>query len=239
MAGGSEGMVTPQTPRVTRHFEEELEHLKRRLLVMAGAVEEQVRRVVQSLVDRDHDLAQQVLNGDHPINRLQIEIDERCFRLLALYQPVATDLRMVVSSVKINSELERVGDFAVNIAEATLRYLDQPAVKPLIDIPRMGDIAQKMLRDSLNAFVTQDVALAQEVLERDDALDRLKDQVFRELLSFMLANPRLTESALDLILTSRHLERVGDHATNIAEEAIFIVSGRDVRHHGLDGGATE
>ena len=239
MALGLEEIVTAHPPRVTRHFEEELEHLKRRLLVMAGAAEEQVRRVVQSLVDRDRDLAEQVLNGDDPINRLHIEIDERCFRLLALYQPVATDLRMVVSGVKINGELERVGDFAVNIAEATLRYLDQPAVKPLIDIPRMGDIAQKMLRDALNAFVTQDVALAQEVLERDDSLDRLKDQVFRELLSFMLANPRLTESALDLILASRHLERVGDHATNIAEEAIFIVSGRDVRHHGLDGGVTE
>ena len=150
---------------------------------------------------------------------------------------MATDLRVVVSAVKINSDLERIGDFAINIAEATLRYLEHTAVKPLIDIPRMADIAQGMLSDSLNAYVRQDTALAQAVLDRDDALDRLKDQVFRELLAVMLANPSVTEQALDLILISRHLERIGDHATNIAEEAIFIVSGLDVRHHAREGEA--
>ena len=222
--------------RATRHFEEELEHLKERLLVMAGAAEEQVRAAVQSLVDRDDAMAEQVLTGDDPINQLHLEIDERCFQLLALHQPVATDLRMVVSGVKINSDLERIGDFAVNIAEATLGYLEHPSVKPLIDIPRMAGIAQGMLRDALNAFVRQDMTLAQNVLDRDDSLDKLKDQVFRELLGFMLANPAVTEQALDLILISRHLERIGDHATNIAEEAIFIVSGLDVRHHGREGG---
>jgi len=222
--------------RATRHFEEELEHLKERLLVMAGAAEEQVRVAVQSLVDRDDAMAEQVLTGDDPINQLHLEIDERCFQLLALHQPVATDLRMVVSGVKINSDLERIGDFAVNIAEATLGYVEHPAVKPLIDIPRMAGIAQGMLRDALNAFVRQDMTLAQDVLDRDDSLDKLKDQVFRELLGFMLANPAVTEQALDLILISRHLERIGDHATNIAEEAIFIVSGLDVRHHGREGG---
>ena len=221
---------------VPRHFQAELEHLKERLLVMAGAVEEQVRASVYSLADRNHDLAGKVLTGDDPINQLHLEIDKRCFQLLALYQPVATDLRVVVSGVKINSDLERIGDFAINIAEATLRYLDHPSVKPLIDIPRKADIAQGMLRDALNAFVRQDTELAQDVLDRDDSLDELKDQVFRELLGLMLADPAVTEPALELILVSRHLERIGDHATNIAEEAIFIVSGRDVRHHGREGG---
>ena len=219
------------------HFQDDLDHLKERLLVMAGVVEEQVRAAVQSLADRDHRLAGRVLVGDDAVNRLHIEIDERCFRLLALHQPVATDLRAVVSGVKINSDLERIGDFAINVAEATLRYLEHPAVKPLIDIPRMADIAQGMLRDSLNAFVRQDVGLARAVLDRDDSVDRLKDRVFRELLGVMCADASATEPALELLLVSRHLERIGDHATNIAEEAIFIVSGRDVRHHGREGGA--
>jgi phosphate transport system protein len=231
--------VVESSKHLTPHFREELEHLKERLLVMAGAAEEQVRTAVRSLVDRDHELARQVLTGDDPINLLHIEIDKRCFQLLALHQPMATDLRVVVSGVKINSDLERVGDFAINIAEATLRYLEHPPVKPLIDIPRMADLAQGMLRDSLDAFVRQDTTLAQEVLDRDDALDLLKDQVFRELLGFMLSDPLVTGPALDLILVSRHLERIGDHATNIAEEAIFIVSGLDVRHHGRDGSAQD
>ena len=229
--------MTDTAPRARRHFEEELEHLKERLLVMAGGAEEQVRAAVQSLVDRDYALAERVLAGDAPINQLHLEIDERCFQLLALQQPMATDPRVVVSGVKINSDLERIGDFAVNIAEATLGYLEHPAVKPLIDIPRMAEIAQGMLRDALNAYVRQDMALAQEVLDRDDSLDHLKDQVFRELLSFMLSDPSVTEQSLGLILISRHLERIGDHATNIAEEAIFIVSGLDVRHHGQEGNA--
>ena len=219
------------------HIQDDLDHLKERLLVMAGAVEEQVRAAVQSLVDRDHRLAERVLVGDDPINRLHIEIDERCFQLLALHQPVATDLRVVVSGVKINTDLERVGDFAINVAEATLRYLDHPAVKPLIDVPRMADIAQGMLRDALNAFVRQDVGLAREVLDRDDSVDLLKDRVFRELIGVMRTDAAVTQTALELLLISRHLERIGDHATNIAEEAIFIVSGRDVRHHGREGGA--
>ena len=223
--------------KVAPHFQEELAELRARLLVMGGEAEEQVRISVRALVDRDHDLAEQVLAGDRAINKLHIEIDRRCFKLLALHQPMATDLRVIVSGVKINSDLERVGDFAVNIAEASLRYLEHPAVKPLIDIPRMAEIAQGMLRDALNAYVEQDITLAQEVLDRDDTLDALKNQVFRELLSFILEDPETTEPALDLILISRHLERIGDHATNIAEEVIFIASGRDVRHHAQEGGA--
>jgi len=225
--------------RVTRHFQEELEQLKTQLLVMAGAAEEQVHAAVLSLVDRNHNLAERVLGGDGPINQFHLELDERCFQLLALHQPMATDLRVVVSAVKINSDLERIGDFAVNVAEASLRYLRHPAVKPLIDIPKMADVAQGMLRDALNAYVQQDTVLAEAVLDRDDTLDGLKDQVFRELLSFMLSNPTVTEPALELILISRHLERIGDHATNIAEEAIFIVSGLDVRHHAREGAVSD
>ncbi len=226
-------MVSPQP--LTPHFRDELKHLKERLLVMAGAAEEQVRDAMRALVDRDHALAERVLTGDGVINQLHIEIDERCFQLLALHQPMATDLRVVVSAVKINSDLERVGDFAINIAEATLRYLQHPSVKPLIDIPRMADIAQGMLRDALDAYVRQDTVLAQEVLDRDDSVDRLKDQVFHELMGFMCTDQVVAQPALDLLLISRHLERIGDHATNIAEEAIFIVSGLDVRHHGQEG----
>ena len=225
--------------RVTRHLQEELEQLKTQLLVMAGAAEEQVSAAVLSLVDRDYKLAERVLSGDDPINQFHLELDERCFQLLALHQPMATDLRIVVSAVKINSDLERIGDFAINVAEAALRYLRHPAVKPLIDIPKMADVAQGMLRDALNAYVQQDTVLAEAVLDRDDTLDGLKDQVFRELLSFMLSNPTITEPALELILISRHLERIGDHATNIAEEAIFIVSGLDVRHHAREGAVSD
>jgi len=172
-----------------------------------------------------------VLAGDTPINQLHIEIDGRCVRLLALHQPMAVDLRMILSAVKINTDLERVGDLAINIAEAALRYLAHPPVKELIDIPRMADIAQGMLRDALDAFVRRDTQLAQQVLDADDTLDALKTQVFRELLTYMLQDPHTIEPSLDLILVSRHLERVGDHATNIAEDVIFMVSARDVRHH--------
>ncbi len=172
-----------------------------------------------------------MLLGDEPINQLHIEVDNRCFRLLALHQPMATDLRAIVAAVKINTDLERVGDLAVNIAEAGTRYISHPPVKKLIDIPRMGDIAQSMLRDALDAFVKRDTRLAHQVLNEDDQLDSLKTQVFRDLLTYMLKDQGTVEPSLDLILVSRHLERIGDHATNIAEDVIFMVSALDVRHH--------
>ncbi len=220
--------------RITRHFQEDLQALKGRLLTMGGLAEERVRMAVRALVDRDRALVDRVLTGDTPINELHIEVDHRCFRLLALHQPMAGDLRTIVAAVKINTDLERVGDLAVNIAEATSRCLSHPAVKPLNDIPLMADIAQTMLRDALESFVQHDTALAQAVLDRDDRLDGLKTQVFRELLTYMLQDPRTVEPALDLVLVSRHLERIGDHATNIAEDVIFLVSARDVRHHAAD-----
>ena len=217
--------------RQVPHFREELEALQGRLLEMGGLAEERVRAAVQGLVSRDASLFVKVLHGDEPINQLHIEVDNRCFRLLALHQPMATDLRAIVAAVKINTDLERVGDLAVNIAEAGVRYISHPPVKQLIDIPQMGAIAQTMLRDSLDAFVKRDTALAHQVLNEDDRLDSLKTQVFRDLLTYMLKDQGTVEPSLDLILVSRHLERIGDHATNIAEDVIFMVSALDVRHH--------
>ena len=223
--------------RLVPHFQEELEQLKTRLLEMGGLAEDRVRSAVEGLVGRDLPLVDRVLGGDVPINQLHIEIDSRCFKLLALYQPMAVDLRAIVSAVKINTDLERVGDLAINIAEAVRRYLRHPPVKELIDIPRMADLAQSMLRDSLDAYVRRDIALAQSVLNQDDELDALKTQVFRDLLTHMLQDPATIEPSLDLILISRHLERIGDHATNVAEDVIFMVSARDVRHHAGEVGA--
>ena len=213
------------------HFQEELDRLKARLLEMGGMAEDRVRSAVKAIVDRDTSLVDAVIDGDGPINQLHIEIDGRCVKLLALHQPMAADLRAILSAVKINTDLERVGDLAINIAEAGRRYLDHPPVKELIDIPRMAEIAQGMLRDALDCFVRRDTDLAQQVLDADDALDALKTQVFRELLTYMMQDPHTIEASLDLILVSRHLERIGDHATNIAEDVIFMVSARDVRHH--------
>ena len=221
-----------------RHFQGELEALHNRLLEMGGLAEERVRVAVDGLVRRDHDVIDTAIRGDEPLNRLHIEIDDRAFRLLALFQPMATDLRSIVAALKINTDLERVGDLAVNIAEAAKRYVTHPPVKRLIDIPRMADLAQSMLRDALDAYVKGDTTLAQSVLDRDDELDSLKTQVFRELLTYMLQDPATIEPSLDLVLVSRHLERIGDHATNVAEDVIFMVSAKDVRH-ASPGGLTQ
>jgi len=218
-------------PNTIPHFQEELDALKARLLEMGGLAEDRVRTAIQALVSREPALVVQVLDGDGPINQFHIEIDGRCVKLLALHQPMAVDLRMILSAVKINTDLERVGDLAINIAEAASRYLAHAPVKELVDIPRMADIAQGMLRDALDSFVRRDLDLAQRVLDQDDDLDHLKTQVFRDLLAFMLKDPQTIEPALDLILISRHLERIVDHATNVAEDVIYMVSAKDVRHH--------
>jgi phosphate transport system protein len=216
------------------HFQQELGALKERLLAMGGLAEDRVRTAMQGLVERDSQLIDEVLNGDMPLNELHIDIDDLCLKLLALHSPMAADLRAVMAAIKINSDLERVGDMAVNIGEAARRYASHPPVKKLIDIPRMATTAQSMLRDALDSYVRGDMQLAQHVLDEDDVLDALKTQVFRELLTFMLQDPNTIEPALDLILISRHLERIGDHATNVAEDVIFMVSGRDVRHQAAD-----
>ena len=213
------------------HFQEELDSLKARLLEMGGLAEDRVRTAIDALVQRDAGLVIQVLEGDAPINQLHIEIDSRCVKLIALHQPMAVDLRAILSAVKINTDLERVGDLAINIAEAGSRYLGHAPVKELVDIPKMAELAQSMLRDALDSFVRRDMALAQRVLDEDDELDTLKTMVFRELLTYMVNDPMTIEPGIDLILISRHLERIGDHATNIAEDVIFMVSAKDVRHH--------
>ncbi len=216
--------------RTVPQVQEHLDALKERLLVMGGLAEERVRLVTEALVTHDAALAARVQSGDEPLNALHKQIDRRCVRVLALHQPVAVDLRAVLAAVKINTDLERVGDLAVNIAEAVLRYLQQPPVRPIVEIPRMAELAQHMLRDALDAYVRRDVALAAQVLETDDTVDGLKSRVSDDLVPYMRQVPAAIEAALDLILVARHLERIADHATNIAEDVIFMVTARDVRH---------
>jgi phosphate transport system protein len=216
--------------KASRHFSEELQLLKERLLEMGELAASRIDRAMTGLVSRDPLILGDVIQGDESINQYQVEIDDRCFKLLALRQPMATDLRLIMATTRITADLERVGDLAVNIAEAAARYIQYAPVKPLVDLPTMSELAQQMLRDALSSFVSGEVALASDVLKRDDGLDDLKRQVFQDLLTFMLNHSELVAPALDLVLISRHLERVGDHATNIAEDIIFLVEGRDVRH---------
>ncbi len=213
------------------HFEDDLQLLKQTLLRMGGLVEERVHQAVVSLMERREDAALKVVAGDREVNDLQIEIDDRCLKLLALQQPMATDLRLLTAAMKINADLERIGDQAVNIAENVIRLLPQPPLKPVIDIPRMAELAERMTREALDSFVRKDPALARSVLAQDDEVDQLKDHVFRVLLTYMMADPGTIERALGLILISRNLERIADHATNIAEDVIFLVEAKDVRHH--------
>jgi phosphate transport system protein len=213
------------------HFEEELQALKNRLLNMGALVEERVHDATNALIERRPDTAERIIGSDQDVNDLQIEIDDRCLRLLALQQPMASDLRLITAAMKINADLERIGDQAVNIAEQAVRVLAHPPLKPIIDLPRMAEIAERMTRESLDAFVRKDAKLARNILARDDEVDQLKDQVFRVLLTYMMADPGTIERALGLILVSRHLERIADHATNIAEDVIFVVEAKDVRHH--------
>jgi phosphate transport system protein len=213
------------------HFETDMQALKNRLLGMGALVEERVHQAVISLMERRQDLAERVAADDREVNDLQIEIDDRALKLLALQQPMATDLRLITSAMKINADLERIGDQAVNIAENVLKLLPHPPLRAILNITRMAEIAEQMTRDSLDSFVRKDAALARSVLARDDEVDQLKDHVFRVLLTYMMADPGTIERALGLILISRNLERIADHATNIAEDVIFLVEAKDVRHH--------
>jgi len=215
-----------------KHYSEQLSGLRERVLRMGGLVEQMTRRVVQALVERDVGILPEVLAMETQVNQLHIEIDEMCIELIALRQPAAVDLRFIAAAMKINTDMERIGDQAINITERAEVLLTVPPLKPLIDIPRMADIAQEMLKASLDAFVNGDDALALETIRRDDEVDQLKDQVFRELLTYMMADPSTIPRAMELILVSRHLERIGDHATNICEDVIFMVKGKDVRHQG-------
>ncbi len=188
-----------------------------------------IRESVRTLVERDEDILEGVFRREEEVDRLLVEIDETCLRMLALHQPMAIDLRFIATAIKINAELERMGDQAVNIANRAKELVNQPPVKPLIDIPRMAELAQQMLKESLDAFVQGDEELAREAILADDQVDNLRDQVFRELLTYMISEPSTIPRAIQLILISRHLERIADHATNIAEDVIYIVRGQDVR----------
>ena len=214
-----------------RRFDEELNTLKEELLRMASLTEESIVLAVKSLKDRKEELAREVLKKEENINLLDIEIDELCLKLLALRQPMATDLRFITSAMKIASDLERIGDQSVNIAERSLELLNFPLLKPLIDIPRMANLAQNMVKDAINAFINRDDMLARSVCERDDEVDSLNDQIFRELLTYMMQDPSTIRRAVDLILVGRHLERIADHATNIGEDVIYYVKGKTIKHH--------
>lgn len=214
-----------------RLFDEELIELRRKLLHMAAHVEEAIILAVRSLKERKEMLAHEVLSGEEVTNDADIAIDELGMRLLALRQPMASDLRFITSAMKIGSDLERIGDLAVNIAQRSLALLQSPPLKPLLDIPEMSALAQRMVRDAIKAFIDRDEALARDVCKRDDIVDHYNDQIFRELLTYMMADPATISRAMDLILVSRNLERIADHATNIAEDVIYIVSGKTIKHH--------
>jgi phosphate transport system protein len=215
-----------------RHFEVELQALRDRLLAMGSLAETMIHKGIKALVDRDEGLVQAVLAHEEEMDLLCIEIDDRCFTQLALQQPMASDLRFLVSAIKINSDLERIGDQASSIALRARSLIAQPQLKPLIDIPRMAMLVQEMVRNSLDAFVRQDPELARNVIDRDDEVDNLRDQIFRELLTYMMGDSTTIPRALELILISRNLERIADHSTNIAEDVIYIVRGEDVRERG-------
>ena len=213
-----------------RHFHEELDALKQTLLAMGGLVEDQIRRVMVALLERDDDLAREVIERDRQVNAYDVQIDEKCVELLALYQPAAGDLRFITTAMKIVTDLERIGDQAVNIAQRALELNEEAQLKPYIDLPRMAEKAQRMVKESLDAYVGRDTALARRVCAEDADVDALKEQIFRELLTFMMGDARTIPRAIRLILISRFLERVADHATNIAEMVIYMVESKMVRH---------
>lgn len=213
-----------------RIFDEELKALKGRILALGGLVEEQVQRSIKALVERDPDLARTTIEEDHRVNRMEVEVDEECVRLIALRQPAAGDLRFLTTAMKIVTDLERMGDLAVDTCERALELNEEPPLKPYIDIPRMADAAQRMLKESLDAFVNRDAALARKVCRDDDFVDDLNNQVFRELVSFMIEDPHTITRAIRISFISKYLERVADHATNIAEMVVYMVEGKIIRH---------
>jgi phosphate transport system protein len=214
-----------------RHFEQELELLKGKLLEMSALVESAVYRSVQGVVEKNQELAEQVLKNEGRINQLEIEIDDMAISLLALQAPLAADLRLVTAAIKINNDLERMGDLAVNIAQSALSLMKDPIIRPLIDIPHIAGLAQSMVRKALDAFVNRDAELARSVLASDDAVDNMRTASYHELISFMESNPQQVPQALYLLSVVRNLERIADHSTNIAEDVLFLVKGIDVRHH--------
>jgi phosphate transport system protein len=223
-------MDQPQPLHTNLRYEEELRGLRATLLKMGGLVERQIAEAIDALVNRDTELAKQVIERDKEVNRMDIDTDETCIRLLALHQPAGSDLRFITTGLKITVDLERIGDNAVNIAERAVELNEEPQIKPYIDIPRMASIAQSMVKDSIDAFMRQDTALCDAVIARDDEVDGLNRQVYRELLSYMAEDPRLIGRSTRILFISKYLERIADHAENIAEMVTFMVKGKMIKH---------
>jgi phosphate transport system protein len=213
-----------------RHFDEQIQGLLEKLVTMGRLAESMIQLALRILIERNESLAQEISRKENEVNDLQLEIDDRAVKLTALQQPVGSDVRFLFMASRIASELERIGDQAVNICQNAHYVLKSPSLKPLVDLPRMGELAENMVRKSIEALVNRNCETARTVLEEEKAVDLFRDQIFRVLLTYMMADPGTIERALSLILMSRNLERVGDHATNIAEEVIYLVEGREVRH---------
>lgn len=214
----------------SRSYERVLQDIKENLLYLGGLTEKAIQNAMKSLLDRNSDLAREVIEADAIINRLDAEIEGKCIDAIALRQPVARDLRFLTTAIKINAHLERIGDMAVNIAEKSIPLNEEPQLKPYIDLPRMSDIAQEMIKKSLDALVGENCELADEVIREDEIVDNLNDQIFRELLTFMLEDPRTIHRAILIMQISKNLERISDHATSIAILVIYLVTGKNVRH---------
>ena len=219
-----------QTEHTDKRYEEELKKLREEILYMGGLVEDQIQKSIKSLVDRNSKLAELIIERDHEVNRLDVGIDELCIRLLALHQPAGRDLRFITTGLKITTDLERIGDMAVNICERALELNQEPQLKPYIDIPRMAQIAQRMIQQSLDAFVREDTDLALRVCKDDSEVDQLNAQIFREIITFMIENPQTISRATKISSVSKYLERIADHATNIGEMVVFMVKGKSIRH---------
>jgi phosphate transport system protein len=213
-----------------KKYEEDLKKLREEILYMGGMVEDQIQKAVKSLIDRDSELAQTIIERDHEVNRLDVDIDDLCIRLLALRQPAGRDLRFITTGLKITTDLERIGDMAVNVCERAIELNQEPRLKPYIDIPRMAQIAQRMIHESLDAFVHEDTDLALKVCKDDEEVDELNRQIFRETITYMLSDPQTINRAIKIASLSKYLERIADHATNIAEMVIFMVKGKSIRH---------
>ena len=215
---------------IQRRFDEELAGLKQQILRMGSLVEGQIRQALTALIDRDDDLAIQVIQNDRQVNTMDVAVDEACLELLALQQPAARDLRFITTAMKISTELERMSDLAENICERAIELHEEPQLKPYIDIPLMAERAIKMVGEALDAFVRGDSALARKILDEDDYIDDLNEQIFRELLSFMMENPQTISRAIRLSFISKYIERIADHATNVAELVVYMVEGKIIRH---------
>jgi phosphate transport system protein len=219
--------------------EKDLEKIKEHILKMGAFVEDAIQKSIKSLVERDRDLAIQVIDGDAIVNNFDVEIEEECIRFLAIWQPTGSNLRLVTTAIKIITDLERMGDLAVDVCERSIELLDEPPLKPYIDIPRMAEAAQKMLKDSLDSFVSRDADLALRVCASDDFVDNLNHQIFNELLLYMLKDPKNISRAVRLTYITKYLERVADHATNIAEMVVYMVQGKVIRHTACEPRKTE